>query len=39
MISNKMPILGGFRDHLKLKYSVERYAAIQSLKVHRFEIQ
>lgn len=34
---NKVPTLVGFLGHLKVKFSVERYAAMQSFKVHKFE--
>lgn len=34
---NKVPTLVGFLGHLKVKFNVERYAAMQSFKVHKFE--
>lgn len=36
---NKVPTLVGFLGHLKMKFNVERYIAIQSFKVHKFEKQ
>lgn len=39
LMLNKVPTLIGFLGHLKIKSNVERYAAIQSSKVHKFEKQ
>lgn len=39
LMLNKVPTLIGFLGHLKIKYNVKRYAAIQSSKVHKFEKQ
>lgn len=36
-MSNKTPCLIGFLYHLKLKYNIERYAAIQTGKLQYFE--
>lgn len=39
LMVNKVPTLNGFLCHLKMKFKVERYAAIQSFNVHKFEKQ
>ena len=33
----KLPTLIGFLCHFKVKFNVEKYAAIQSFKLHNFE--
>ena len=33
----KLPTLIGFLCHFKVKFNVEKYAAIQSYKLHNFE--
>ena len=37
LMSNKIPCLIDFLCHLKLKYNIERYAAIQTGKLQYFE--
>ena len=37
LMSNKIPCLIGFLCHLKLKYNIERYAAVQTCKLQYFE--
>jgi hypothetical protein len=37
LMQNKEPSLVGLLCHLKFKYHVEKYAAIQKFRIHTFE--